>query len=386
MPAWWDTPHELTCDHCEATFIATVSQLKHRRYEQQRTAYCSRICQEAAASARLKQPTPVYGPCPTCGKRFESRVPKIYCSMKCYTSSRAFREMTRLAREKSKLTPRSPRRRGEERTCLECGVSFYVQPAGTKRFCSRQHYRAFMAKRFDRWIANPQSLALPQCYDEFLTSEELPCLVNGCNWRGHWLSLHMNFAHGVQADDFKRAAGFNLNSGIISAPMAESLAQRPQCLSPGHGEHLIGHTDPGRRVRRYQSLEGREHRQKAMALALTMPGPPRVCKGCDKPFTQAHRSGRALFCSIPCRDEWYRRQPTKRDWTATCATCGVTFACTKYQHKRIADGLPVCCSEQCKGILNGSRPKPKARKAQPPTVEANIAISSTTSRSAMTPT
>ena len=97
-----------------------------------------------------------------------------------------------------------------------------------------------MAKRFDRWIANPQTLALPQAYDEFLTGEELPCLVEGCNWRGQWLSLHMNYTHGVPADEFKRAAGFNLKSGIISGPMREALAQRPQSLAPGQGEYLAG--------------------------------------------------------------------------------------------------------------------------------------------------
>jgi hypothetical protein len=218
-----------------------------------------------------------------------------------------------------------------------------------------------MAKRFDRWIANPQSLALPQAYDEFLNSEELPCLVEGCNWRGNWLSLHMNFAHGVRADEFKRAAGFNLHSGIISPSLRDALAQRPQALSPGHGESLGGASERSH-VQGYQSLEGREHREKAMALVRAEFGPTRVCKGCGQTFTQRTPSGRALFCSVPCRDDWYRRQPTKRDWTATCAFCGVSFACTRFQHVRAIHGRPVCCTDICKGKLNGSRPKPNARK------------------------
>ena len=218
-----------------------------------------------------------------------------------------------------------------------------------------------MAKRFDRWIANPQSLALPQAYDEFLNSEELPCLVEGCNWRGHWLSLHMNYAHGVPADEFKRAAGFNLHSGIISAPMRESLAHRPQSLSPGHGEYLGGASER-LHVQTYQSLEGREHRHKALAILLAQHGPTRTCKGCGQAFTQSTPQGRALFCSRPCRNEWYRQHDWQRRWTVTCAACGVSFACAVHQYRRTQRGLPVCCTATCKGKLNGSRPKPRNRR------------------------
>ena len=106
LPAWWDEPRSLTCGHCGATFLATPSQLKHHKYEQIK-AYCSPICRTAADSQRKRQPTPVYGPCPTCGSRFESRVPKTYCSLKCYVASPAFRHTSQLARERSLLTPRT---------------------------------------------------------------------------------------------------------------------------------------------------------------------------------------------------------------------------------------------------------------------------------------
>lgn len=359
MPNWWDEPNQtLTCGHCDATFVATPSQLKHHKYENL-AAYCSPICRTAETSQRLRRPKPEFGPCPTCGQRFESRQPKIYCSMKCYVASTAFRQHVQALRQFN--VPRTKRR--EDRACLECGTVFQVIASSPKKFCSQQHYRAYMTKRFDRWIANPQTLALPQAYDEFLTREELPCLIEGCDWRGHWLSLHMNYAHGVPADEFKRAAGFNLGSGIISAPMRELLTQRPQCLHPGTGEELGGASALSH-VRHYRSLEGREHRHKALAIKLAQHGPRRICKGCGQSFTQSTPGGRALFCSISCRDEWYRQQPIKRDWEAPCVSCGRTFACTKGQHTRAAQGLPVCCSHTCRQKLNGSRPRPKRASLQ----------------------
>ncbi len=356
---WWNKPNQtLDCGHCGATFIATPSQVKHHKYEH-RAAFCSPICRTAEDSRRKRRPKPVYGPCPTCGERFESRVPKTYCSMQCYVRSPAFQEQARTLSQYN--VPRTKRR--EDRNCLTCGAVFQVIGSSSKKFCSAGHYRAYMAKRFDRWIANPQNLALPQAYDEFLNSEELSCLVEGCNWRGHWLSLHMNFAHGVPADEFKRAAGFNLKSGIISAPMRESLAQRPQCLAPGQGEYLTTAVSHKSHIRNYQSLEGKEHRHKAMALMLGQQGPTRTCKGCGQGFRQQHLHGRRLFCSFPCRDEWYRQQNAKQNWMANCATCGSQFHCTRYRYNRMVQGMPVCCSLSCRQALNGARPR-RAAKAQ----------------------
>ena len=59
-----------------------------------------------------------------------------------------------------------------------------------------------MNKRYDRQIASPDKLQLPQGYDGCLDREQLNCLVDGCGWVGKHLSTHMNIAHGIKADEF----------------------------------------------------------------------------------------------------------------------------------------------------------------------------------------
>jgi len=153
------------------------------------------------------------GPCPTCGKTFESRYRgKKYCTLECYSKSPELLERLKLKHIRT----------GENTTCIECGKEFYVKKSrsqrGSGKYCSTICYRKFMEKRFDRWIASPEKLSLPQNYDEFLTLQELPCLVEGCEWRGNFLSLHMNFTHGIARREFKKIAGFNLKSGSFLFP------------------------------------------------------------------------------------------------------------------------------------------------------------------------
>jgi hypothetical protein len=250
------------CQWCKTNFTPTTSQANHMKYERVQPC-CSEACRRAAAAAKNCKPMPTHGPCQTCGKMFQSRKAKIFCSMKCYTTSDKFREMIREVHERLKAKPRKPPTM-VEKTCMECGTGFSVlQRSKAKRFCTRLCYRRYMEKRFDRFIANPEEIALPQCYDEFLSQPVLHCLVKDCGWMGHALSNHMNYTHGIRARDFKKAAGFNLNSGIVSATMQEHLSGR---------EYLGGvavYTYPqcaGVRTS-YKSLEGREHAQKAQALA-----------------------------------------------------------------------------------------------------------------------
>ena len=99
-----------------------------------------------------------------------------------------------------------------------------------RRFCSRPCFREWNAKRFDRWFATPESLALPQGYDEFLTKKSLPCLVHGCDWVGDNLSIHMNHAHGICADEFKRLAGFNKGTGVVSPSTSRKLSENTIAL------------------------------------------------------------------------------------------------------------------------------------------------------------
>jgi len=354
----------LTCPHCGVEFIGTASQRKHFKYEQ-RKAYCSELCRKAANP--LRTPVPELGPCPTCGQMFRSRRPqKIYCSMKCYTASPAFKAMVKNNLEKTLLREtrtRTYKLHGRVQTyeefvrlntlpCDECGKPYYAPPAQRRRFCSNLCRRRYFAKRFDRWIANPEEIALPQNFDEFLTQDELPCLVKGCNWFGRSLSNHMNLHHGVPADEFKRAAGFNLNSGIISAPLQEaySARERTGVALPEYIHEPQQLMPP--RTRHYRSLESMEHQAKARALLLADPGPTRHCHACGKEFQQSTPLGKTRYCTRECRDKYYYLQTLAIKTPLTCAVCSEPFNGSIDQARRNGRGLPVVCSTHCRQVLN----------------------------------
>ena len=336
----------LRCGHCQGIFQGSDSQAWKVKYEE-RTVYCSPTCRHAAIRNKFSTPVPNRGPCPTCNKTFFSRRDKIYCSLGCYVISDRFAAVQKAALEASRtpearkklaatlrasrtpeerammterlraaLTPEvrerlaAQQRTGSVIKCLECGEGVYRKPSRPGKFCTQSCYRSYMAKRFDRWIANPEGLALPQCYDEFLDREELPCVVDGCGWRGAHLTLHVNQAHGVCGDEFKRAAGFNLHTGVVAKPLAQALQQRPlrgvALLDDAsrHAYRAKAHEQSGRYIR-YTSSEAREHRCKATALRKLVPGPLRVCAGCSQEFQQRFASGRALYCTAKCRDQIY---------------------------------------------------------------------------------
>lgn len=295
----------MKCAHCGCTFQGTDSQAFHFKYEG-REAYCSQICRHAAQRAKLCKPLPQHGPCPTCGKMFESRTSKVFCSLECYNKSPEFKEMARANCKKGKQTQEEMWAEKMQRICPVCGKEFRADRSHRK-FCSHLCYRKFRADLFDAWVANPQQIALPQCYDEFMLQEELPCLIEGCNWKGRHLSVHLNQAHGVLAADFKRAAGFNLKTGLVAPDLAEELSQRrklgvavnPVLQQKGQENRYSG-------VRNYQSLEGKEHRRKARMM-IDSEGPERTCIGCGAKFRQSTPFGKALYCTIPCRTDHYAK-------------------------------------------------------------------------------
>lgn len=295
----------LRCGHCEAVFKGSDSQARKVKYEN-RTVYCSAICRHASLKGKYLKPLPNRGPCLTCGKGFFSRKAKLFCTMECYLKSEQFAAMLAASRVKS-MRPASrdkmvkALRRGKVVPCAECGAEIYQKASRPRKFCSTPCYRAYMANRFDKWIANPEGVALPQCYDEFLDREVLTCPIDGCSWSGQFLTLHANLAHGLPSQEFKRAVGFNLHSGIISKPLAQLLCERAPvgvAIEPTAPKSTLS------RIRSYQSKESKEHRRKARAIAG--PGPLRQCRGCGKPFVQTTRFGRALYCSPECRNNTYR--------------------------------------------------------------------------------
>lgn len=68
-------------------------------------------------------------------------------------------------------------------------------------------------------------MPLPQNYDEFLDSDELRCILPGCEWVGSSLSGHLWFFHGVTAAKFKELAGFNRRTGLVGKSMSAKLAE-----------------------------------------------------------------------------------------------------------------------------------------------------------------
>jgi len=239
--------------------------------------------------------------------------------MKCYTSSEQFLEMKNKninhmnSSDEIRNKAADKQKKGKVTLCIECENPFYQKRATksrpAKKYCSTTCYRSYMAKRFDRWIANPEKMSLPQCYDEFLDREELTCVVEGCSWKGKHLTVHMNLKHGQKSDEFKRATGFNLSTGVVSKSLAQALRER-ECVGipPDEMAFLseLGHEAIANNPIRYRSLEGREHANKSRALAG--PGPIRVCEGCGKEFQQSTPFGRAKFCTIKCRNAAYAKK------------------------------------------------------------------------------
>ena len=299
------------------------------------------------------------GPCPTCAAMFRSKHKKKYCSMKCHTSSSEFQIRIRAQAESINSTKRVAAgiSNGERLSllCLQCGEQFFVRTADrNNRWCTRSCWRKYLSDRFDRWVANPQEIALPQCFDEFLSQTEIPCLVDGCNWVGLSLGHHVNFAHGIGAAEFKERAGFNRNTGLIGSELAKYLSiagqgRMAQRMTDGFipsgykGKPGIAPTSP--------SLEAREHAAKARALKLAsyVPDPEKCikCRMCGTPVMQP-AMGWKNYCNKKCRSQWLGRKQHE----LTCDQCGMAFLGSQNQKRRAGRGEPVCCSLDCRSKRN----------------------------------
>lgn len=315
----------LICTHCQVSFQGTDSQARKVKYEKAKV-YCSSICRSTATSIRLTKPQLTQGPCKTCGKAFSSKRPKTYCSIKCYTSSKQFKDMQaeNLAGIRERPTVRSHSKSSSGRPpipketihCRECNKET-PKTSKTRAYCSQVCYRAYMAKRFDRHIANPQEISLIQGYDEFLDQDELECIIEGCTWVGKHLSLHINLAHGIQASEVKRAAGFSLSSGIVAKPLAESLRQR-ELVGVAKNPNTIGlelaRLAIKNKPKKYRSKETNEHLLKTRSLMIE--GPVRTCLHCGIDFRQSTRFGKTLYCTKECRAAKYaainQKKPKKK--------------------------------------------------------------------------
>ena len=346
------------CAHCHCSFTPTLPQIKHRRADENSRHYCSRICQDAGCGNLRRRPLPYAGTCPECGKPFGSRYPKKFCSMKCYTGSTEFRERI-AAQAPAAARARYLQLKGElpkpkvEFTCINCGSVSIISElkSRTRKYCSPSCYREYLAMRFDRWIASPQNIGDLSNYDEFLTQEELPCLVDGCDWTGKHLGSHVNLTHGITAEEFKRAAGFNIGSGLVTSEVSRALSER---------EHLrnsiqiaVSQRNLKRDVRRtdlYRSREASEHQRKGIALKMeTWSGEPRTCRRCGVEFTPEPLGWNQLYCTVKCREKWFKERDAARVYDLACSWCKKVFNGNRGQYLRNRKGTDVFCSHSSKG-------------------------------------
>ena len=317
----------LVCGHCSSVFIGSDSQAWKVKYEKG-IVYCSKICRAAAMKNKLSKPIPS-NICQHCNKEFFSRTSKQFCGMSCYTKSEKMKTHIDVMQKKSKgfgimsdetrqiISDKNKARAELSRvtvSCLDCGKEINKIKSKKKKFCDIGCYRSYATKRFDRFIANPQGMALPQCYDEFLDKTELSCPFDDCNWVGKHLSIHVNQAHGVNALDFKRALGFNLSTGVISKDLAEKLRKRELVgisVTRDDTDLKTAQNKIRNGIVRYFSLERIEHMKKARIILANEVGCLRICVGCGVEFNQSSIFGRTLYCSRTCRNEIYKKRARK---------------------------------------------------------------------------
>lgn len=206
------------------------------------------------------------GTCEHCGHPFSYRKacnpPKRFGSYECYFSSDKFKSNIKNAHK-------ATRERGNKVVCTcGCGEEFHRPPSKAKRnngkaFYSTHCKRKYFNERFDRFVATDATFSDVTGYDEFLSQNELPCLVEGCHWSGKNLSTHMNHAHGLTAAQFKERCGFNVRTGVIGANYRLHLQNSGTKHLPKTGpRHAPRGANKGFKFRR----EGIEHHRKSRAL------------------------------------------------------------------------------------------------------------------------
>lgn len=283
------------------------------------------IAREMATESGIKgSKGPLRGPCALCGTQFRSYANKRFCSLVCYSRSGERAARARESLEKARAMGRASYKSRLTVACAHCGDEKEVRPSLKGRlwnFCNRVCMRAFYSARFDAFIANPESIALPQNYDEFLDNTELRCPVRGCDWIGKALSYHARLVHCIKAEDFKMMLGFNITSGLISKDLASRLSEAKQAVPRDLQLENVARMREGARVapRAYVSLESTEHRRKAMMFRPRVYQPlseetkrkisetkrqrrrpldPLTCSACGCVFYPMTR--RVRFCSNKC--------------------------------------------------------------------------------------
>lgn len=321
--------HQFECSFCGNLFKSrSRGQLASSRAG--RNVFCGAECKRGHHNVmqRKRPGRHVCGPCPTCGETFRSRTKgKRFCSLDCYTTSDEL--LQRLGDYNAKIA--------KEWKCACCG-----NDAPRKRkFCNDFCRRKYFAERFDRFIANPEDIALPQNFDEFLNRDELPCLIGGCDWVGVNLGHHINMAHGITQDKFKEMVGFNRSTALmgVAARKARSDIMK-KLIEEGIITPCVFPIQQADTARGPFRLEGKEHWAKAMAMRgglaafvnagvahsrteehrrkasdrmkKTISDSPKiklVCAECGEQYeTREMYRARSKFCGTKCRNANARRR------------------------------------------------------------------------------
>lgn len=301
---------------------------------------------------------PRVGVCKTCLAEFRSTDDRGFCSLACYSASPEANQRLRDAvgtnlrwrRERLAAMPKSL-----DHKCDECGKEFSVKRlCDRRRFCCTLCYRTWYKNRFDRWIANPQTIALPQNYDEYFSGKEMMCPVAGCRWFGRNLGAHADKSHGIPVGEMKRILGCNKSTPLVTPDVSDKLsliAHERDLPSLGvqwkPGESGVRTEGIGNR------LEAREHRRKSRMIRdlSEKPAIEHTCEGCREKFTSEHTYSR--YCTKRCRDRFYQTVKFK-DFDLTCANCGRQFKGRGEQRRNPS----ACCGIQCRNERNA---KLKAR-------------------------
>ncbi len=331
--------HDYVCGQCGLAFKSD-SRGKATAISAGRLVFCSEACARLRSNEQqnLRPGRHLCGPCRTCGKMFRSKSKgRIFCSLPCYIGSEEL--LTRLRQNnESKKKPR---------ICLNCGGD----TKKARKFCGDRCRRAWFAERFDRFIANPETVALPQGYDEFLSQTMLPCIIGDCDWTGERLALHCNLVHGVTAKQLKELAGFNRTTALATMRVREQQSRIATALQAAG---LTGLSFPagkytGPTHKPTPRLESIEHsRKSASVLANSPSGKVRPCDECGADVLQ-NVIGWKKYCNLLCRAKNY----AKRGWAElNCSHCGKAFMANRVQVLRAQRELPVCCSLDCRNHHN----------------------------------
>lgn len=330
--------HVFNCSTCGSEFKSRYrSQLGSHRAG--RNVFCSKECRSVKDSEMQKKRPGRHqlGPCPTCGKVFRSRLKdKIYCTLECYAKSESLKQRLKEYNDA----------KAKDWVCLQCGKDAPRRRKFCDDFCRRQ----FFAERFDRFIANPEEIALPQNYDEFLNRDELPCLVEGCDWCGEGLAYHVNFHHGITPEKFRELVGFNRTTALMGVRARKIRSEKMKRLIDEGvieaGAFPLEECD--RSCRGEMRREGVEHQQKSMIMSGGLERFLKAAAAYVK--TDKHRKAaserlkktiketpRITLVCIECGQE-YETLATYRNRSKYCGrTCGNAYSRKRRKANKLTD-------------------------------------------------